>query len=152
MDFHFQRTIARKILHIRLKNSSHPHFLSRAHIVVIQHQSCFLERSIRIGITFRLGVRRLMILVRVLTIVYRFHGNVVSVLRLDIFVRNRFDTIHFNNLRMFRRRSLVQIGDSRFFPSVPDHSQMHNLHFRFGNTVTQLAHPKPTELRFRKNG
>ena len=52
---------------------------------------------------------------------------------------------------MFRRRSLVEISNSLFFPCVTDHSQVYNLHLGFGHAVVQFAQPKPTVLRFRKN-
>ncbi len=151
MDFHLQRAVARKILHVRFKDTRHAHFLSRTHIVVIEHQRRFLQRSVRIGIAFRLRIRRLVILVRIFTVVNRLYGNVVRVLRRHIFGHHRFDAVHFHNLRMFRRRSLVQVGHRRFFPSVSYDGKMHHLHLRLGHAIIQLAQPEPAELRLRKN-
>ena len=119
--------------------------------MVIENQRRFLKRGVRIGIAFGTGVRRLVVLIGIFTVVDRLHANVACIACSHVFGHDHFNTVHFDNLRMFGRTRLVEIRHGRFFPSVSDHGQVHNLHLRFGDTVIQLAQPKPAELGFRKN-
>ena len=119
--------------------------------MVIKDQSCFFKRGIRIRIAFRTGIGRLVVFVRIFAVVNRLYANVGRIASHHIFRGLGFHPVHFHNLRLFRRTGPVQIGHCRFFPGVTDDAKTYNLDLGFGDTVIQLAHPKPTELGFRQN-
>ena len=151
VNFHLQGAIIREILHIRFKDTGHAHFLPRTHIMIVEHQGRFLKRRIGIGISLGTRIGRLVILVRIFAVVDCLDANEGRILRRHRFAHLCFNTVHLDNLRMFSRRSLVQVRNRRFFPGVSDNSKVNDLHFGLGDTLVQRTHPEPAELRFRKN-
>ena len=132
MDFHLQGLIRREILRIRFEQSRHTHFLARAHIVVIQYESRFLERGIGICIAFRHRIRRFVIRLCIFTVV---DGRDLEISRIANRFRNMiFGTVHFDNLRILVCRRAIEIGNRSFFPSIAHNAKANHLHLRFGHT------------------
>ena len=151
VNFHFQGLVRREVFRVRIKNSGHANFLARIHIVVIQYKRSLLERGVGVGIAFRHRIRGLVIRLCIFTIIDRRNLDVCCIMRRNRFADSIFSTINFDDLRIFIRRSTIEIGNRSFFPGVTHDAKTYDLHFRFGNARTQPAKPQTRILRFRKN-
>ncbi len=151
MDFHLDGLVTGEVLLVRIKNASHAHFLTRAHVLIVQHKSSFLQGSVRIGIAFRLGVGRLVVSLGIFTVVKSRNSNIGCISCGGSHRCSLFHAIHFYNLGVFRRAGLIEISNRRFFPGVAHHSKTCHLDLRFGNATIQGANPHSGILSFTKN-
>ena len=151
MNFHLQRLVRREVLGIRFKKSSHAHFLPWAHVMVFQNEGRFLERSIRIGIAFRDRIGRLVILFCIFAVIDGRDLDVGRIHHRDRFRDAAFNTVHFDNLRIFIGRCAIKACNRRFFPGISQNAKTYHLDLRFGNTRTEAAKPHTGILGFRKD-
>ena len=134
MDFHLDGLVAGQILHFVFKDAGHTHFLTGTHILIVQHQSCFFQRSVGLGIPFRLGIGRFRVDVGIFAVVDGGDLDTACVTGVHGFLHLGGHAVHFYHLGIFRRAGLVEVGYRGLFPGVPHYSQAHNLDLGFGNT------------------